>query len=105
MQYHLISGTVWLLCGLAICYLGYLIAVRGRVELHSNYEETVDERYAAAGAGGTAILMGILVIGYALREMVFGFDPFVLGGLIVALVVLSYVSKLFARGVGEAVYR
>ncbi|WP_306057135.1 hypothetical protein [Natronococcus wangiae] len=100
VDYNLISGGVWLLCGLAICYLGYLIAFRGRVDLHSNYDESVDPAYVSRWAGGTALLMGALVLVYAVRELVFGFEPSALGGLVVALLVLSYLSKLFARGFG-----
>ena len=100
VDYHLISGGVWLLCGLAICYLGYLIAFRGRADLHSNYDESVDPAYVSRWAGGTALLMGLLVVGHAIREMIYGFQPYALGALVVTLLVLSYVSKLFARGVG-----
>lgn len=97
---NLVSGAVWLACGLAICYLGYLIAFRGRVDLHSHYDEDVDEAYVARRAGGTALVMGLLVVGFALREMVYGFSPRALGGLVAALLVLSYVSKKFASGWG-----
>lgn len=100
VDYNLISGSVWLLCGLVICYLGYLIGIRGRIELHSAYEESVDPTYAARGAGGTALLMGALVVAFGIREMLYGFHPYALGGLVVALLVLSYLSKLFARGYG-----
>lgn len=101
MRYHLISGTVWLLCGIAICYLGFLIGVRGRVDLHQDYDGSVDPVHAARWVGGTAILMGLVTVAYALREMYYGFDPLALGGLLATLLVLSYASKLFARGVLE----
>ncbi|ELY43364.1 hypothetical protein [Natronorubrum sulfidifaciens] len=97
---NIISGTVWLLCGLAILYLGYLIAIRGRADLHANYDESVDPAYVSRWAGGTALFMGLLVVAYAIREMIYGFQPYALGGLLVALLVLSYLTKLFARGVG-----
>ncbi|MXV62365.1 hypothetical protein GS429_09880 [Natronorubrum sp. JWXQ-INN-674] len=97
---NLISGTVWLLCGIAILYLGYVIAIRGRADLHANYDESVDPAYVSRWAGGTALFMGLLVIGYAIREMIYGFQPLALGGLLVSLLVLSYLTKLFARGVG-----
>lgn len=100
IDYNLISGLVWLACGAAILYLGYLIAVRGRVDLHSAYEESVDPAYASRWAGGTAVLMGALVVLYGLRELVYGFHPYALGGLVGCLLVLSHVSKLFARGYG-----
>ena len=97
---NVVSGSVWLLCGLLILGLGYLIAVRGRADLHANYDESVDPAYVSRWAGGTALLMGLLVVAYAIREIRYGFDPLALGGLIVALLVLSYLSRLFARGVG-----
>ncbi|WP_246999343.1 hypothetical protein [Halosolutus gelatinilyticus] len=102
VAFNLVSGAVWLACGLVICYLAYLIGVRGRVDLHASYDadESVDPAYVARRAGGTAMLMGLLTIAYAVREMVYGFRPAALGALIVALLALSYVSKLFARGVG-----
>ncbi|MCU4925198.1 hypothetical protein OB905_04245 [Halobacteria archaeon AArc-dxtr1] len=96
----ILGSVVWLLCGIVITYLGYLIGIRGRVELHAAYDESVDASYAARWAGGTALLMGGLVIAYAIIDMRYGFDPYRLGGLVVALLVLSYVSKLFARGFG-----
>ncbi|EMA44652.1 hypothetical protein [Halobiforma nitratireducens] len=97
-----VSGAVWFLCGLAILYLGYLIAIRGRADLHANYDEDsgVDPEYVSRWAGGTALLMGLLVIGYAVREVIYGFQPYALGALVVTLLVLSYVTKLFARGYG-----
>ncbi|MDJ1430647.1 hypothetical protein [Halostagnicola sp. A-GB9-2] len=101
VDYNLVSGLVWLVCGVVILYLGYLIAIQGRADLHSAYEESVDPAYASRWAGGTALLMGVLVVTYAVREMVYGFQPYALGGLVVVLLVLSYVSKLFARGYGS----
>lgn len=97
---NLISGAVWVCCGLAILGLGSLIAFRGRVELHANYDESVDPAHVSRWAGGTALVMGILVVVYGLREMRYGFDPRMLAGLVVALLVLSYLSKLFASGFG-----
>ncbi|PCR92691.1 hypothetical protein [Natrinema ejinorense] len=98
---NLVSGAVWVVCGFAIVGLGWLIAVRGRVELHANYDESVDPTYAARWAGGTGLLMGVLVVAYGVREMRYGFESRLLAGLIVALLVLSYVSKLFAGGFGS----
>lgn len=95
---HLISGGVWLLGGLAICYLGYLIAVRGRIDLHSHYDDAIDPTFAAKGAGGTAIVMGLLVVGYGVREILFGFSLAAFWTLMVALLVLIVLSKLFANG-------
>ena len=97
-DWHLISGGVWLVGGLAICYLAYLIAVRGRVELHQSYDESVDPRFAARGAGGTALIMGVLVTAYGIREILFGFSIAAFWGLMVALLVLIVLSKLFANG-------
>ena len=95
-----VSGSVWLLCGLAILFLGYLIAVRGRADLHADYDESVDPAYVSRWAGGTALLMGLLVVAYAIRELLYGFRPLAFGGLIAALLALSYLTKLFARGYG-----
>ncbi|RQG91938.1 hypothetical protein [Natrarchaeobius chitinivorans] len=100
VEIHYVSGSVWLLCGLAILYLGYLITFRGRADLHGSYDESVDPAYVSRWAGGTALLMGMLVVAYAVHEFRYGFRPFLLGALVVTLLVLSYVSKLFARGVG-----
>jgi len=97
---NLVSGAVWVVCGLAIFGLGSLIAFRGRVDLHANYDESVDPAHVARWAGGTALLMGILVVAYGVREMRYGFQPSLLAGLVVALLVLSYLSKLFAGGFG-----
>lgn len=97
---NVISGTVWLLCGVAILYLGYLIGIRGRADLHAAYDESVDPAYVSRWAGGTALLMGLLVVAYGIRELLYGFQPYALGGLVVTLLVLSYLTKLFARGVG-----
>lgn len=97
---NLISGAVWVFCGLVILFLGSLIAFRGRVDLHSNYDESVDPSYVSRWAGGTALLMGVLVVAYGVREMRYGFEPRLLAGLIVSLLVLQYVSKLFAGGFG-----
>ncbi|SEV99860.1 hypothetical protein [Natrinema salifodinae] len=97
---NLISGAVWIVCGLAILGLASLIAFRGRVDLHANYDESVDPAYAARWAGGTALVMGLLVVAYGIRELRHGFQPQLLAGLVVALLVLSYLSKLFAGGFG-----
>lgn len=97
-----VSGGVWLVCGLVICYLGYLIGPRGRAELHTDYDEEsgVDPAYVSRWAGGTALAMGLLVVGYGIREMIYGYQPYALGALLVAMLVLSYVTRLFARGYG-----
>lgn len=96
-----ISAVVWVCCGLAILYLGgYQIGVRGRADLHANYDESVDPAYVSRWVGLTTLVMGLLIIGYAIRELVYGFDGYALGALVGALLVLSYVTKLFARGVG-----
>lgn len=96
-----ISGVVWLSCGLLILYLGYYqIGIRGRADLHANYDEDVDPAYVSRWVGRTTLVMGLLVVGYAVREVLYGFHPYALGALIVALLVLSYVTKLVARGFG-----
>lgn len=96
-----ISGAVWLGCGLLILYLGYYkIGLQGRADLHANYEESVDPAYVSRWVGRTTLVMGLLVVGYGIREVLYGFQPYALGGLILTLLVLSYVTKLFARGAG-----
>ncbi|WP_222919574.1 hypothetical protein [Natrinema sp. SYSU A 869] len=97
---NLVSGSVWVLCGLAILGLGSLITFRGRVELHANYDESVDPAHVSRWAGGTALLMGVLVVAYGVREIRYGFQPRLLAGLVVALLILSHLSKLFAGGFG-----
>ncbi|RQG87010.1 hypothetical protein EA462_15305 [Natrarchaeobius halalkaliphilus] len=96
-----IGAAVWFVCGLAILGLGYLIGVHGRADLHADYDESVDPTYASRWIGVTAVVMGLLVIGYAVREAIYGFHPYALGGLVLTLLVLSYVTKLFARGFGS----
>ncbi|MEY7850858.1 hypothetical protein AB7C87_16850 [Natrarchaeobius sp. A-rgal3] len=100
VDFNVVSGLVWFGCGLLILYLGYLIAFRGRADLHANYDESVDPAYVSRWAGGTALLMGALVVLYGIQEIYYGFRPYALGGLVVSLLVLSYVSKLFAGGFG-----
>ncbi|WP_247731500.1 hypothetical protein [Halovivax limisalsi] len=97
---HWLSGAVWVLGGLAMGGLGYLIAVRGRVDLHSDFDEAADIDRDAAGrrVGTVALLMGVVTAAYGLREMLFGFDATLLGGLLVVLLALSYLTKLLARG-------
>ncbi|NGM71144.1 hypothetical protein G6M89_19410 [Natronolimnobius sp. AArcel1] len=96
-----ISGAVWVLCGLLILYLGtYKIGLQGRADLHANYDDDVDPAFVSRWVGGTTFLMGALVVGYGIREMLYGFHPYALAMLIVTLLILSYITKLFARGVG-----
>ena len=98
VEVHYVSGAVWVLCGLAILGLGFLIAFRGRADLHSDYRESVDPAYVSRWAGAIAFLMGIVTVAFGVREMVFGWDPAALGALLVILLVLSYLTKLIARG-------
>ena len=98
VDYNLVGGAVWILCGLVILYLGFLIGVRGRADLHANYDEDVDPAYVSRWAGSIALLMGILVVGFGVSQALYGFEPYALGGLVAALLVLSYLSKLVARG-------
>ena len=98
VEVHWLSGGVWLLGGLAMCYLGYLIRFEKRVDLHSDYREGADDDRVAAWVGGIAIVMGVVTGAHGLREILFGFDPRALGVLLVVLLVLSYLTKLLARG-------
>lgn len=100
VDFNLISGTIWLVCGIVILVLGYIIAFRGRADFHVDYDESVDPAYVSRWAGGTALLMGLLVVAYAVHQMIYGYNPAAFGALIVTLFVLSYATKRFARGWG-----
>ncbi|MDQ2049184.1 hypothetical protein RBH26_01675 [Natronolimnohabitans sp. A-GB9] len=93
-------GLFWIFCGLIILAPAVLIAFRGRADLHVHYDDDVDPEYVSRRAGATALLMGILVVGYGVHQLLYGFSPTAFGGLIVALVVLSQLTKRFAQGWG-----
>ena len=96
-----ISGAVWVLCGILILYLGfYKIGLQGRADLHANYDEDVDQAFVSRWVGRTTFLMGMLVVAYGIREAIYGFHPYALAVLIISLLILSYMTKQFAQGVG-----
>ena len=99
---NLVLGVFWVLCGLVILVPAYLIAFRGRADLHVHYDEDVDPDYVSRRAGATALLMGVLVVGYGLHQALYGFYPVAFGGLLVALLVLSQLTKRFAQGWGAS---
>ena len=99
---NVVMGLFWILCGLVILVPAYLIAFRGRADLHVHYEEGVDPAYVSRRAGTTALLMGLLVVAYGIHQMLFGYYPAAFGGLLVALLVLSQLTKRFARGWGAS---
>ncbi|WP_254862357.1 hypothetical protein [Halovivax gelatinilyticus] len=95
-----LSGGVWLLGGVCILGLGYLIAFRGRADLHADFDETrdVDADVIGRRVGVVALFMGVVTVVHGLREIAFGFDPAALGLLLVVLLFCSYLTKLLARG-------
>ena len=99
---NLVFGIFWLVCGLVILIPAYLIAFRGRADLHVHYDDSVDPAYVSRRGGTTALLMGILVVAYGLHQLVFGYNPLLFGGLLVALLVLSQLTKRFAQGWGAS---
>jgi len=100
VEVHWISGGVWVLGGLAMCGLGYLIAFRGRADLHSDFdpERDVDAETVGIRVGVVALFMGTATMLHGLREMRDGFEPGALGILLVVLLVCTYLTKLLARG-------
>ena len=98
VEVHYLSGSVWVLGGIAMCGLGYLIGVRGRIELHSDYAERANREFASRWVGVIAICMGLASLLQGVREMLFGWDPFYIGALLVFLLVCSWLTKLIARG-------
>ncbi|GAB3031126.1 hypothetical protein [Natronobiforma cellulositropha] len=96
---NLVLGVFWLLCGLAILIPSVLI-FRGRADLHVHYDESVDPAYVSRRAGTTANLMGVLVVAYGFYQLFVGYSPLLFGGLLLALLVLSQLTKRFAQGWG-----
>lgn len=98
-DFDLIVGAFWICCGVMILVPASLIA-RGRADLHVHYDESVDPAYVSRRAGTTAIAMGILPIAYGGFQIVYGYHPYAFGGLLLSLLVLSSLTKRFARGWG-----
>ncbi len=97
---NLLLGLFWICLGLVILLPASLIAFRGRADLHVHYDEDVDPEYVSRRAGTTAVLMGVLVIGFGTYQALYGYSSILFGGLLVALLVLSSLTKRFAQGWG-----
>lgn len=95
-------GGLFVVLGIVILIPAFLIAFRGRADLHVHYDDDVDPAYVSRRAGSTALLMGILVTAYGLHQMVYGFYPTAFWGLMGALLVLSQLTKRFAQGWGAS---
>lgn len=100
VSFDVAMGVFWLVCGLIILVPAYLIAFGGRPDLHVHYDDSVDPDYVSRRAGTTALLMGVLVIAYAIMQFTYGYHPVALAGLLVGLFVLSALTKRFAQGWG-----
>lgn len=98
IEVHYVSGGVWILGGLFMCLLGYLIRFRGRSDILEYDPERADPVQVANWVGPTALLMGIVTIGYGIREATLGFDPTALTVFLVSLLVLMVLVKVILRG-------
>ncbi len=97
---NLLLGLFWIGCGLVVLVPASLIAFGGRADLHVHYDSDVDPAYVSRRAGTTALLMGVAMIGYGGYQILIGYSAIALGGLLVALLVLSSLTKRFAQGWG-----
>lgn len=97
---NVLLGLFWIGCGLVILIPAVLIAFGGRADLHVHYDDDVDPEYVSRRAGTTALLMGLLVVAYGTHQLLYGFSPTAFGGLLVALLILSSLTKRFAQGWG-----
>ncbi len=97
---NVLLGLFWIGCGLVILAPAVLIAFGGRADLHVHYDEAVDPDYVSRRAGTTALLMGLVTIAYGAHQLLYGFSSTAFGGLLVALLVLSSLTKRFAQGWG-----
>ena len=97
---NLLLGAFWILCGLVILAPASLIAFRGRADLHVHYDEDVDPEYVSRRAGTTAVLMGLVVIGFGVHQAFYGYSAVLFGAMLVSLLVLSTLTRRFARGWG-----
>ena len=100
VSFDVAMGLFWLGAGTVILIPAYFIAFRGRPDLHVHYNDDVDPAYVSRRAGATALLMGIVTISYGLWQLLVGYHPLALGGLLVTLFVLSVLTKRFAQGWG-----
>jgi hypothetical protein len=97
---NVLLGLFWIGCGLVILIPAALIAFGGRADLHIHYDEGVDPDYVSRRAGTTALLMGLLTVAYGAHQLLYGFSSTAFGGLLVALLILSSLTKRFAQGWG-----
>ena len=102
VDFHVIMGVFWIICGLVILIPGYLIAFRGRADLHFHYDDSVDPEYVSRRVGATALVMGGLTIAYGVHQLYFGYYPMAFAGLILSLLALSSLTKRFAQGWGAS---
>ncbi|THE62822.1 hypothetical protein D8Y22_20385 [Salinadaptatus halalkaliphilus] len=99
-DFNFLMGVFWIVCGLAILGPALLISLGGRADLHVHYDDGVDPAYVSRWGGSTAVLMGLVTIGYGFYQIYWGYEPMLFGGLLVALLVLSQLTKRFAQGWG-----
>ena len=97
---NVLLGLFWIGCGIVVLIPASLIAFGGRADLHVHYDSDVDPAYVSRRAGTTALLMGVAMIGYGSYQLVVGYSATAFGGLLVALLVLSSLTKRFAQGWG-----
>jgi hypothetical protein len=97
---NVLLGLFWIGCGLVILAPAVLIAFGGRADLHVHYDESVDPEYVSRRAGTTALLMGLATVAYGAHQLLYGFSSTAFGGLLVALLILSSLTKRFAQGWG-----
>ena len=100
VEANVLLGLLWICCGLVILIAASLIAFRGRADLHVHYDGSTDPAYVSRRAGATALLMGLVTVAYGVHQALYGFYPAAFGGLLVALLVLSQLTKRFAQGWG-----
>ena len=97
---NVLLSLFWIICGVVILIPAYLIAFHGRADMHVNYDESVDPDYVSRRAGPTALLMGLSFVGYGVYQLRYGYTASVFGGFLVTLLVLSQLTRRFARGWG-----
>ena len=99
---NVLLGLFWIVLGVIILAPAFLIAFRGRADLHVHYDEDVDPEYVSRRAGTTALLMGLAVVSFGAYQALYGFSYLLFGGLMLALLVLSQLTKRFAQGWGAS---
>ncbi|WP_049928235.1 hypothetical protein [Halopiger goleimassiliensis] len=97
---NVLVGGFWILLGFVVLVPAYLIAARGRADLHVHYDEDVDPAYVSRRAGATALLMGFAMVGYGAHQTFYGYSFGALAALLTLLLVLSTLTRRFAQGWG-----